>query len=145
MNTQTIETTVPDYVLAKQELEAYYASLGLEHRSFHAGLCENADGWKHNAWNFHFHQGGPSQQIDYKTGIGIKETPEACEVLASAARDGWSIKSTNFEDWASEFGYETDSRKAEAIYTECEALLEKLESLLTEAQIEKLADLSSRL
>lgn len=45
--------------------------------------------------------------------------PDACDVMASLVMDSDAIESRNFEDWASDHGYDTDSRKAEATYRAC--------------------------
>jgi hypothetical protein len=42
------------------------------------------------------------------------------EVLARVLADGEGACRVGFEDWASEFGYDTDSRKAERIYMTCQ-------------------------
>ena len=145
MNTQTEETTVPDYVLAKQELEAYYDSLNLTVKHTGGSLVETDDnGWKHRAWQFTF-SARNTIILPYKTGTGINETPKASEVLASAARDGFSSFWVNFDGWADEFGYDPDSRKAEAIYRECQSLMGKLQTILSFSQVEALAGFSNRL
>ena len=148
MNT-TVETEVPDYVLAKQELEAFYASLELRHVGDWKDTI-TTDKWQHNRWAFTF---APKDKDDkrsgvtlpFMTGMSIQGTPKASEVIACAARDGMSTVGVSFEDWASEFGYDTDSRKAETIFKDCEGLLFKLQNLLTQDDIEHLAALSSRL
>jgi hypothetical protein len=42
------------------------------------------------------------------------------EVLARAAADGEDATSQSFEGWASDYGYDTDSRKAESTYRACQ-------------------------
>lgn len=142
------QTEVPDYVLAKQEIEAYFATLGLLSRNSSGTPSTDASGWKHNAWRFTFEPAQKPSKVSialpFKTGTGIKETPKACEVLASAARDALSV-CVPFEEWADEFGYDSDSRKAEAIYKECVSLYLELGKLLTKTQMGKLAVLSTRL
>lgn len=44
--------------------------------------------------------------------------PDMNDVLYCLLMDGRAINST-FEDWAIEYGYDTDSRKAEAVYQAC--------------------------
>ncbi len=50
-------------------------------------------------------------------------------ILSDAA--GWE-SADGFEDWAGEYGYDTDSRKAEKIYKAVEKGRNKLETLLGE-------------
>lgn len=48
----------------------------------------------------------------------VPTPPSAAEVLDCLAMDA-SAMDESFEDWAADFGYDTDSRKAEAAYTAC--------------------------
>ena len=50
-----------------------------------------------------------------------KVKPDASEVLACMCRDAIEATESTFEEWAANFGYETDSRKAEATYNACRA------------------------
>jgi hypothetical protein len=54
------------------------------------------------------------------TGAGIKRnSPNPRDVFYSLAADSDVLDYPAFEDWASCFGYDTDSRKAEEIYKIC--------------------------
>ena len=46
-------------------------------------------------------------------------TPDLRDIVYSLVMDSDVIDYPSFEEWASNFGYETDSRKAEAIYRAC--------------------------
>jgi len=50
---------------------------------------------------------------------GAKIEPELKDVLYSLVMDSDVLNYSTFEEWAQNFGYETDSRKAEKIYNEC--------------------------
>jgi hypothetical protein len=51
---------------------------------------------------------------------GSGNPKEPLDALWSIARDCQSVmQNGSFEEWAREFGYDEDSRKAEAIYNEC--------------------------
>lgn len=45
--------------------------------------------------------------------------PDPVDVIASLALDSEILDYAGFEQWADEFGYDPDSRKAEAIYSAC--------------------------
>lgn len=45
--------------------------------------------------------------------------PDLADVLYSLVSDADVIDAGGFEDWASNYGYDTDSRKAEATYRDC--------------------------
>ena len=67
-------------------------------------------------------------------------TPDPLEVLWSIAQDGNALEMT-FEDWASEFGYDSDSRKAEKIYRACQDNALRLKKLLSQDQIQSIKEL----
>lgn len=49
-------------------------------------------------------------------------TPDPVDLLACLAIDASAINEGPFEDWASNLGYDTDSRSAEATYRRCVAI-----------------------
>jgi hypothetical protein len=55
----------------------------------------------------------------YGSTAGPHLQPKAHDVVHSLVSDGDAIDSSGFEDWASNFGYDLDSRKAEQIYRAC--------------------------
>lgn len=67
-------------------------------------------------------------------------TPDAIEILNCIARDGDALDAT-FEDWAAEFGYDQDSRKAEKIYRACQDNALRLKKILSAENIEILKGL----
>lgn len=67
------------------------------------------------------------------------------EVLARCCADGLEASGTSFDDWASNLGYDTDSRKAEAIYLACQESGTKARKLVDGATFTKLAELANRL
>lgn len=71
----------------------------------------------------------PSGPYGFHAGIKIP-APNVADVLHSLCLDAEVLNYCAFEDWASEFGYETDSRKAEGIYRECISIALKLRTVL---------------
>lgn len=60
-----------------------------------------------------------------------KTKPTALDVMECLCSDAASIENaTRFEEWASELGYDADSRRAEAIYKSCGELADKLRAFL---------------
>jgi hypothetical protein len=45
--------------------------------------------------------------------------PDAADVVSSLILDAGAADYATFEEWAGDYGYETDSRKAEAIFNAC--------------------------
>ena len=66
--------------------------------------------------------------------------PDFCDVLASLASDASVLDSGTFEEWAGEFGYDTDSRKAEATYRACLEIALKLRNGIGEDGLRRLQE-----
>lgn len=66
--------------------------------------------------------------------------PDACDVLHSLVSDADVLDCGTFEEWASNLGYDADSRKAEATYRECLAIALKLRNGLGDAVLAELRD-----
>ncbi len=67
-------------------------------------------------------------------------TPNATDVIASLVMDSSVLDESSFEDWASSLGYETDSRKAEAIYRACLDIALKLRNGIGESGLSELRE-----
>lgn len=56
----------------------------------------------------------------FHMGVGIQHGPTAESVLGNLCMNASSIENVrSFEEWAGDFGYDEDSRKAEATYHAC--------------------------
>lgn len=66
--------------------------------------------------------------------------PDTESVIYSLVMDSSVLDCGGFECWADEFGFETDSRKAESIYRECLDLALKLRAGIGEEGLRKLQD-----
>lgn len=69
----------------------------------------------------------------------IAKPPTAYGVLSTISLDA-SVPDT-FAEFCGEFGYDTDSRKAEALYTRCVAHALKLRTFFTTDELDALADI----
>jgi hypothetical protein len=65
----------------------------------------------------------------FHQGSGHKAAPTAADVLSCLTLD-MSAGEQSFEDFCSDLGYDTDSRKALAIHTTCAALAPRLRAFL---------------
>jgi hypothetical protein len=65
-------------------------------------------------------------------GSGHKgKQPTVADVLDCLASDSAGVENADsFEGWCSEYGYDTDSRKALATYKQCEKQADRLKSLV---------------
>lgn len=66
--------------------------------------------------------------------------PALRDVMYSILQDASAIDSPTFEDWAGDLGYDTDSRKAEAIYRKCVGTGLKLRAALGEDGLARLRE-----
>jgi len=76
--------------------------------------------------------GGEPWLTFFSMGIGHKsKSPELADVLDCLASDAAGFDNAqDFEDWASEYGYSEDSRKAEAIYNTIDRQADELKQFL---------------
>jgi hypothetical protein len=79
-------------------------------------------------------QANIAEKLARKQGV----EPELADVLQSLLMDGQAFfNAQSFEDWADDFGYDKDSRQAEAIYRQCDAIGRKLSAALPKEIIEQ--------
>lgn len=72
-----------------------------------------------------------SMTVPFSMGYGHHgKEPEAADVLSCLASDAANVNMSSFEDWRSDLGYDTDSRKAERTYKTCEKQADKLKRFL---------------
>lgn len=83
--------------------------------------------------------GRKSFGLYFSTGKGWNRVPEAKDVLDSIASDASGYENAkDFADWASEFGYDEDSRKAEKTYRAVKRQAEQLKRTLGAEAYEEL-------
>lgn len=73
-------------------------------------------------------------------GASAIPAPELRDVMYSLSLDAGAIDAGSFEEWAGDFGYETDSRKAEQIYQACMKIALELRAMIGEAGINALRE-----
>lgn len=100
--------------------------------SEYADENKNAPDWKEaNHYKVTLHYGRKQYTLYFSQGYGITHEPEIEDVLNSLALDSSGIENArSFEDWCGEYGYDTDSRKAEKIFKVCQRQAKKLQSFL---------------
>ena len=77
--------------------------------------------------------GNRQMTLYFSKGYALSGEPTAAEVLDCLASDAVSIENAvTFADWAHEFGYDTDSRKAEKTYKLCLRQTKKLANLISD-------------
>lgn len=85
-----------------------------------------------NHWRVTLRVGRRQMTVPFSTGILITKEPDAEDVLRCLALDasGWENARGGFEDWCDEYGYDTDSRRAERTYNAVERQSKRLRQLL---------------
>jgi hypothetical protein len=74
---------------------------------------------------------GRSMVTPFGMGPGLSGYPSAADVLSSLVSDAAGYENAqDFSDWASEYGYDDDSRRAYAIYEIVAAQTDKLRAFL---------------
>jgi len=97
-------------------------------------------------WSCKFRCGRKSMTVEFSQGPAISGEPTCEDVLDCIASDVGGIKSARtFEEWASDLGFDADSRKAEQTYKACELQGEKLDLLLGIEAAEQLCFETERL
>lgn len=88
------------------------------------------DGWENYAYKVRLRRGTRSLTTKFHHGMALTYPPSAEEVLASLLMDSSVENYTSFEEWAEDYGYGADSRKAERIYNAVQAQTRKLRRFL---------------
>ena len=92
-----------------------------------------ADSQNMNHFKVTLRYSGRQMTLYFSQGYGISGEPTAADVLNCLASDSSSVENArSFEDWASDLGYDPDSRKAEKIFKVCEKQAERLKKFLGE-------------
>lgn len=74
---------------------------------------------------------GKQMTVPFSQGPAIEQEPTAEDVLSCLAMDAAGYENArSFEDWASEYGYDTDSRRAKKTYKAVERQHDQLERFL---------------
>ena len=76
---------------------------------------------------------GRTLTVPFGMGVGLTDDPTPEDVINSLALDASGYENArDFEDWASEYGYDTASRKAYNTYQQVAAFTEQLKTFLGE-------------
>lgn len=104
--------------------------------------------------SFGYPNGETSFETDYFTGLGLRKIPkrnadpenahpvkpDAADVLHSLVLDA-SVVNQSFNEWCSEYGYDSDSIRALNTYQSCCGIAEKLRAVFSGEDMETLREL----
>lgn len=149
---------------AKTPLAVALAEMGVTCAPSYCGLHTDAEKWEAFNWSVHIQRAGrPAAQFvtPYRAGIAhchnVSHTPDTSPVYSHKDRDArpnppavYDVlygllldagSATNtFENWCADFGHDSDSRKALAVYLACQEDAGKLAKMFTPAELEKLQE-----
>jgi hypothetical protein len=75
------------------------------------------ENWQANHYKVTLHNKRRQLTTYFSMGVGLTREPSAEDVIDSLASDAAGYENArSFEEWASEYGYDTDSRKAERTF-----------------------------
>lgn len=89
-------------------------------------VIKTVDGWQHYVMTVTLDLPAGPLTTEYRQGMAHKVEPTAEEVMYSLTTDA-QMAGESFEDWCDSFGYDSDSRKAWAIYEQCQSTRDQLE------------------
>ena len=100
-------------------------------------ITDMAPGSTH--WQCCLRAGSRQMTVFFSMGPALAGKPQAADVLECLASDAAGFENaSNFEDWAREYGYDPDSRKAERTYRAVEKQTAGLKRLFSEPAYEDL-------
>ena len=138
-----IESNVSEY-LKNNRIEYTITYIGETNKG--DWMC---DSWYINIIKLHHntdsHKHAVIECFEYFTGLGHRKNnkparPHITGVIYSILIDSKAYNMC-FEQWVDEFGYDTDSRKAEKLYQQCIQNAQKVYSVFSSKQIEELETL----
>jgi hypothetical protein len=108
----TVGATFPDAVLA-------LVITGVEpHQPDAKLLFKDYPNLRQWGWVVELRYQGRKMEIPFWQGLGHEEPPTLADVITCLIFDAQSVDGQTFETWASDLGYDTDSRKALHIFEE---------------------------
>lgn len=160
--------TRPEYEIAHENASILFSELGITCETSKPYAMVRDD-WPCIAYDLTFIRGTRKIKTEYHLGIGHvkgkipnyidkmrqaqeasvlaiqqKVTPLPSEVLARICSEGLEAIQQDFEEWASNFGYDTDSMKAKKTYDACIESYQKALKILTCEQIKTFAEYASQ-
>ena len=92
----------------------------------------NEDSFDANWYRVTLKRGRRTLTVPFGMGYGLTSDPDAEGVLECLLSDA-SSADEDFDSWAADYGYDTDSRKAERTYKQVQAQTAKLRRFLGDA------------
>lgn len=133
-----------------EKMDAYLAEIGVSFGAQLIGETVREGNWKADEFRITIRR-DPDKEMatSYYMGTGHRRNlrpvaPKAADVLQSLIMDAQAIYQS-FENWSSEYGYDSDSRKALRTYDACCEIGRKMRKMFSRAEREKLTELTQDL
>lgn len=88
-----------------------------------------------------FRRGKNELETYFSMGSAYSGGPQMADVFHCLLMDSDGIEGNDFESWAADYGYDTDSRKAERTFRACQKTLLDLKRLFSASELGDLRDL----
>lgn len=127
------------------DITQFIHTAGISMEATYADRNPNMDGPDMDHWRCVFRKDRARMTTYFSMGMGHNgRKPTADQVLECLISDASSIDNARgFDDWCSDFGYDTDSRKAEKTYSACKRATDKLRAFLGADAYATLMDLET--
>lgn len=132
------------HAFVEQHEVTMVATLTDEKPPWHDELADNRVAWRGTSWSCEISRNGESMTVPFFQGEAHTGEPEAKEVLDCLASDA-SGADQSFEDWADDYGYSTDSRRAYSTWEQIRAQTADLVRVLGDEAFEELLYETERL
>lgn len=149
----------------EQSVADYLKSIGVEYSAGHIGTPRTPMGGKNpmDAWVITLQRGTSTyEEFSYFTGLGHRKVPKSLKApywMKGRELSKWNEQNAkpvkpnaagplysfvmdasacemSFGQWCDEYGYNTDSRKAESTYQSCQEQTDKMRRILSRAEID---------
>ena len=116
-----------------------------------ASILERPDGlgeWSKDSshWRVTIKRGNEVMTTHYSQGSAFEaRTPGDTDVFGSLLMDTSDIEGSDFEEWAENLGFDTDSRKAEKMFQACQKTLTELTTMFSPSELDGLREIFSDL
>lgn len=130
-----------DDEIPDDDREFILSAMGVTMRAMRAERPDASE-WGEAAshWRVTLKRNGKSYSTHYSMGAALTGSPELCDVLYCLISDAESA-GESFDDWCANFGYDTDSRKAERTWKACKRVAASLSRLFTNNELDALREL----
>lgn len=126
-------------ITVKEFIQVYAITVTVTRTDSNQNMSDMGEGARH--WKVLCSRTGTDckMMVRFSQGSAHTEEPTTGDVLDCLASDASSWENAqSFEDWAGDYGYDTDSRKAEKIFKAVEKQTRALKKFLTDDQYETL-------